>query len=237
MSEEAIAPVEGEVAPVEGIIEEAPARPDWHLEKYKTVDDQAKAYVDLQKKFGGLTGAPEAYELSIPDEFKEAGFDLDAKDPLIGELNEFARANNVSQEMYNGMVELYGKVNLAQAEWANEYKAGEMKALGDNAAARIDSISKWGRANLDAELFNGLEDAAVSAGAIRAIEALIGKTRNAPQVGKDAPAAPAVSKADWNEKRFGSGKDRYMKDKDYRREVDAMRDAVFGTEEHRQIIG
>ena len=33
-------------------------------DKYKTLADQAKAYTDLEKKFGSFTGAPEEYALN-----------------------------------------------------------------------------------------------------------------------------------------------------------------------------
>lgn len=243
MSEEAVvnSEVEADQVEVEAVEVEEPSRPEWLLPKYKSVEDQAKSYTELQKKFGGFTGAPEKYELAISDEMREMGFDVDADDPLIGELNEFAKSINMSQEAHSGLVELYGKVNLAQAQWAEEFKANEMKALGSSAQARIDSIAKWGKANLDPEIFEGLTDAAVSAGAVRAIEALIARTRNAPQVGKDVPTAPAVSRGDWEQKRFAEkdahGQLRYKTDASFRAEVDAMRGELFGMEEHRTIVG
>ena len=43
-------------------------KPEWFLsEKYKTVEDQAAAYPELAKKIGAMTGAPEEYEVSMPD--------------------------------------------------------------------------------------------------------------------------------------------------------------------------
>jgi len=37
----------------------APARPDWLLPKYKTVEEQARAYVDLERRMGSQGGAPQ----------------------------------------------------------------------------------------------------------------------------------------------------------------------------------
>src|SRR5690348_8808916 len=38
-----------------------PARPEWLKDKYQTVEEQAKAYLDLEKKLG--EGVPETYDV------------------------------------------------------------------------------------------------------------------------------------------------------------------------------
>ena len=43
---------------VEATAEEG-ERPEWLKDKYKTVEDQAKAYNDAEKKLGGFSGSPE----------------------------------------------------------------------------------------------------------------------------------------------------------------------------------
>jgi len=45
----------------EGVNGEGEAPEYFKADKYKSVADQAKAYTELEKRFGGFTGAPEAY--------------------------------------------------------------------------------------------------------------------------------------------------------------------------------
>ena len=46
--------------------------PEWfRADKYKTLDEQAKAYVELEKRFGAFTGAPKdgVYKINMPEGF------------------------------------------------------------------------------------------------------------------------------------------------------------------------
>jgi len=53
---------------VDGLPEElgadntAEERPEWLPQKFKTGEDLAKSYGELEKKIGAYTGAPEAYD-------------------------------------------------------------------------------------------------------------------------------------------------------------------------------
>ena len=64
--------------------------PEWYKsDKYKSVAEQAKAYTELEKKFGGFTGAPK-------DGY--AGPEgIEPDDALLQELTEFANKTGMSQ--------------------------------------------------------------------------------------------------------------------------------------------
>jgi hypothetical protein len=64
--------------------------PEWYKgDKYKSVAEQAKAYTELEKKFGGFTGAPkDGY--SGPE-------GIESDDALLQELTEFAEKTGMSQ--------------------------------------------------------------------------------------------------------------------------------------------
>ena len=60
----------------DGVVGEGDA-PEWFkADKYKTVSDQAKAYVELESKFGGFKGAPKEGKYEVE------GFNFD-DNPLI----------------------------------------------------------------------------------------------------------------------------------------------------------
>jgi len=92
---------------------------------------------------------------------------------------------------------------------------------------------------LDSESGDKLSASLTSASAVEAFEAIIGKTRNAPQV-QDVPSAPAVSKSDLTAKltakdEFGNSK--MSSDPNYAKEVRKLYGQVYGEEPQNKIIG
>ena len=65
--------------------------PEWYKgDKYKSVAEQAKAYTELEKKFGGFTGSPkDGYQGPV-------GIATDAA--LLQELTEVATKTKMTQE-------------------------------------------------------------------------------------------------------------------------------------------
>lgn len=254
MSDENSAPEEVAEAPQEQPTEQV-VTPVGQEEKFEFVLDkyraegrsetealqlQAQSYKELESKFGGFTGAPETYDPVLSDELVEAGVQLDMDSPLMEMAQEFAKSSNMSQDAFNKMVGVYAEILVSDNMAMEEARAAEMKALGNNAQQRIDGINQWASANLDEETVAGLQDAAQSASAVKAIEALINKTRNAPMAADNVAAAPAVSESEVREMQFAldeNGQRRINVDPEFKREYERKRDALHGTHENRQMIG
>lgn len=133
------------------------ARPDWYkADKYKSVGEQAKAYVEAEKRIGELTAkvpkAPEKYEVTVPDDLKEA-VTFNAEDPLLVEFQGFAKEAGMSQEQFSKALHM-----LARYEYSAEAidLAAEKKALGDRADERLTGFTTWARAHLSEEQFQGV---------------------------------------------------------------------------------
>ena len=142
---------------------------------------------NLQSRFGSFTGAPDEYTTELSDELVEAGVELIADDPLMADAMEYAKAANMSQEGFNGLVELYAKTQLAEHQAKEQQRAEEMKALGSNASQRIEAVNAWASANLDAQTLEGLQGVIQTADGFKAVEQLISMTKAAP-VAPDATA-------------------------------------------------
>ena len=140
-----------------------PQRPDWLLEKYKSAEDQAKAYPELQKLLGGFTGKPkDGY--AMPE-------GVDEGDELYGELVKFAEKTNMSQEAMGEAWELLS----AQAEASTQVSLEAEKAkLGDEADARIAKIDQFLVNNLSADKYEEIKGMVVDANSVMLIESLIG---------------------------------------------------------------
>jgi hypothetical protein len=223
----------------EGVAGEGEA-PEWFKgEKYATVADQAKAYKELEGKFGSFTGAPEEYTVELREELKEKGLDIDGEDPLLQKAMEWAKTAGMDQEGFNEIVNLYAMGKVADAEAWEQVKAEEMKSLGQNAQGRIDAITKWGSANLSEEQFNGLKEMAQSAEAIKTIEHLITMTRAAPLNAGD-PAPGGITETELKEMQFAKdehGRRKIHTDPAYNAEYQKKMKQFYGEGEHIQVVG
>jgi len=141
-------------------------------DKYKTVEDQAKAYVELEKKLGEkneLMGAPEdgAYNLTMPEGLAEAG-EVAADDPMLKSFIATAKELNLSQKAFDTILHSYIK---SEYESIGTSREDEIKMLGDNADRRLDALAKWGEANLDTDTYQEFRMVASTAAGVRVLEA------------------------------------------------------------------
>lgn len=225
----------------EGIAGEGEA-PEWFKgDKYNSVADQAKAYKDLEGRFGSFTGAPEEYEpVELREELKEMGIEIAADDPMMEEALKFAKETNMNQEGLNKMVNLYANVQAAEQKALQEYKAEELKALGSNAETRVNNLNAWANANLPPELMEGFQGMAQSAAAVQAMERLVAMTRAAPMNANAAspvsgPTAEDVHKMQFEKDEHGNR--RLQTDPAFRRKFEEMANKVHGAEDHMITIG
>jgi hypothetical protein len=207
-------------------------KPEWFKDsKYKSVADQAKAYTDLESKLGAFTGAPEEYEVSMPEgidgEFVEG-------DPLMSEFQEWAKNNQVNQGAFTDLVHMF--VRNEQGAYAKEQQDIELElsALGDNAKQRIQNMNDFAKANLSEEHYQGLLAATTSAQAVEAVEALIAMTR-APKIPTtDAEVDTGISHSDLKARMADP---RYQSDPEFRKETSKLYERKFGSSPSHTTIG
>ena len=213
---------------------------DWVLDKYKaegrsieeSAFEQAKAYNELQGRFGSFTGKPEEYTINTSEALTEGGFELDTEHPLYEEIVSFASDSNMNQEGFDKMVELFGMVEMSEQQAYDEMANEEFARLGDNAQNRLENLSKWANVNLPPDMMEAFEGMAVTADAVQLMEKMIAMTRSAPMEPNAAPA-PAVDDAALREMQFATDEhgNRLMAvDPQYRKKVeDAMARAYPGS--------
>lgn len=137
-------------------------RPDWLHDKFKTAEDAAKAYHELEKKF---TKAPEEYDWS-----KGKGW-IDLEYEPFHEMASLAKAKRVPQEVMDSMLGAVGK-------YLDEFKVDyteEKAKLGDNAEDRLRVLSNWAKANFSENTFAALTENMKTADAVLAIEEMRNK--------------------------------------------------------------
>lgn len=140
--------------------------PEWYkADKYKSVAEQAKAYTELEKKFGGFTGAPkDGY--TGPE-------GIESDDALLQELTEFASKTNMSQEAFGEAWELLNAQSSAVETVSREQ---EIAKLGDNAGQRIKQVEGFLKNNLDSDDYEQVMNLVTDARSIELVEALVKAT-------------------------------------------------------------
>lgn len=208
-------------------------RPEWLPEKFKSPEDLAKGYAELQKQFSkGKHKVPEAYDTSM---FAEAGVDED--DPLYGAYKDWAKENGISQSAFEQLagtfIQLSGE-NMQQAELS--YKE-EYEKLGPNADVAIKGMTDWASSlvrkgvwsEADFEEFKIMGGTAQGLNALQKIRSYYGDKQIPVDV---APVSGAPSK---DELMSMVGKPEYQSDPAYRAKVERMFEQAYGTEEYSTI--
>ena len=141
-------------------------QPEWYkADKYKSISEQAKAYTELEKKFGGFTGAPKDGYSVVEG--------VESDDALWQELVSFGEKTNMSQSAMNDAWELLSAQDQAAEEVSMEV---ELQKLGDNGVERVKVVEQYMKNNLDGDTYERLRYAVNSAEAVELIEALVKST-------------------------------------------------------------
>jgi hypothetical protein len=156
---------QGEYFLAEGI-KGAGETPEWYKsDKYQSVAEQAKAYTELEKKFGGFKGAPkDGY--TAPE-------GVESDDALLTELTEFAKDTNMSDEAFSRAWDLLSAQEQAVEEVSQEM---EMQKLGDNATQRLKTVEGFLKNNLDADTYSAAQELVTTADSVALIEMIVKAT-------------------------------------------------------------
>jgi hypothetical protein len=191
-------------------------KPDFFKDtKYKSIADQAKAYSELEKRFGGFVGAPDEYQLP-----EEVGITTD--DPILKAVLPTLKGANASNEFVNELVSNYAK---AQQEMEAQRVQNEIKALGDNADYRIKAISDFATANLPKELQEDFKGLVTTAKGVEVFEALMQKITGGKVAPSETTSQPEMNRDKLREMMFAKNEHGQLKmsiDPEYKKKVDSL---------------
>lgn len=151
-------------------------KPDYLMDKYSNVAEQAKAYPELQSKFGGFTGAPDEYSMDLREDInlpEGVEIKLNPDDPLMGAALEFAKTTNMSQSSFTDMLTIYAEAQGRDYIDPQAHAGAQMALLGENADERIGNLAQWAKANFDDEGFEQFRRIATSADSIEVLERFV----------------------------------------------------------------
>lgn len=170
--------------------------PEWFKgDKYKNVSEQAKAYTELEGKFGSFTGSPKDGKYEIE------GVDF-ADNPLMSAVSAWGAKSQLSNQ---GMSDLFTQIDALAKEQIETERTESMKALGNDAEKRLGDLASWGQNNLEPEQFKAFQALAGTAAQVEMLEILIGKTKNSKLVDtKDTTVNPGLTEAAIKAMRFAT---------------------------------
>ena len=137
-------------------------RPDYFLQKFKTIGDQAKAYTDLEKMFGSFTGAPEEYQAV------ENGNKF-----VASAIENLGKDLNLNQEGYNKLVEEITTAINGAEELAHKEKLDEAVKNIPNFERRQQQLQADIVKIMTPEQFSALDMAILTPEGFNAVEALV----------------------------------------------------------------
>lgn len=188
---------------------QAPERPEWLPEKYKTPEDLANAYKALESKLGtkeedmrnaileeiqsqAFSDRPEtANDYQLPDTIDETqAVDND----LLRWWAEHSFENGYSQSEFEQGIEMYAQAMMG----SQPDLEAEAAKLGDNAEARIQAASNFANKFFPEDALPAIERMCESAEGIIALEAIQEALKDGSFSGNAAPMA-GVSEGDLRE--------------------------------------
>lgn len=198
-------------------------KPEWFKDsKYKSVAEQAKAYTELEKRFGGFVGAPQdGYQLA-----EELGIASD--DPSINAVLDILKESNASNDFANKLIGSYIEAQQAQAQ---AQIAKELELLGSNADYRINAIKEFAGVNLPAELQDTFQGMVTTAKGVEVIETLIKKMQGSVVSPQTTERANAMDAGKLREMMFAKNENGQLLssiDPEYKRKVDKAYAQFYG---------
>lgn len=175
-------------------------RPEWLPEKFKTPEDLAKSYTELQSKLGAKD---EDIRASIIEEIQNEAFadrpesasdyklpeSVDSEDAIDNELlkwwSDHSYENGFSQEEFEQGIEMYAQA-IAGQQPDLEHEASQ---LGDNANTRIEAASVFANKFFPEEALPAIERMCETHEGIIALEVIMEKMKDGNFTEGSSPSA------------------------------------------------
>jgi len=171
-------------------------RPEWLPEKYKTGEDLAKAYKELESKLGTKE---EDFRAKFMEEIQSEAFKdrpetsgdyqlpdfVDQEQAVDNDLlrwwSEHSFENGYSQDEFQKGLEMYMQASMADVPDSE----AEMQKLGDNANARVEAAALFANQFFTEEHMPSIERLTETADGLQALEFIMEKMKS-PSVNVDS---------------------------------------------------
>lgn len=139
-------------------------RPAWLRNKYKTVEAQAKAYDDLEKKLGSFKGAPEVYNY-------DDDIGVSSDNEAVRGFENVAKKLNLSQDGFKEIVKYFAKEvipTISGSEPTIDVRR-EREKLGEVGLEKSRRLTNWLKNKLPADKYVAVKNSIKTAEAVEAM--------------------------------------------------------------------
>jgi hypothetical protein len=126
------------------------------------VSNMIKSGFSLESRFGGFTGAPETYEMPIPEGFEG---DIGDDDPYLQEFKDKAKSLNMSQDGFAELMDIHLRASIAPPVDVQEMA----KEIGPEFNAMRANMAGFFKNRLGDDEFKSLEKMITSTGAFKTL--------------------------------------------------------------------
>jgi hypothetical protein len=133
-------------------------KPEYLLEKYKSVAEQARALPEALKRFGAFKGAPEAYSF---DNLPEG---IDKASPILQGFTDTFKEMNLDQQGFEKMASKFAEIGNSMAAKSQEEivrEAGSKEV--------VDRVANWAK-NFSPEVQESIKEWSLSGKDIKALD-------------------------------------------------------------------
>jgi len=129
-------------------------KPEWFdNKKYKSIEEQARAYSEAQKAISSLRqrlgplaeGAPENYDFT---KFNDNSFQLNPESENFKNLSTLLKQHNIPQAFAEKLIELH----KSEIRGNSIDREAELKKLGPDAADQLTRLQQWCSSNFEPEV-------------------------------------------------------------------------------------
>lgn len=188
-------------------------KPEYLQDKYNSVSDQAKAYVELSTRFGAHKGAPTEYDLKF---IEESGVAIDPNQPQLQEFMKLAKDQNVNQQLFQDAVSQYIALEKSRIPTPEEERA----KLGEEGAQEMDAIRQWAVNTLPSDEAAAICYAATTAAFVRGMTKLRHSSQQSvvPTDPKMIPVQQQVGSVAQLKQEMADNYEKYCADEPYRKD-------------------
>jgi hypothetical protein len=185
------------------------ARPDYLKDKYKTVAEQARAYVELEKRFGE---APENYDLGQYTDH------VDINNRHLQEFMTHAKQHRITQDGFQKMIGSFVDYDKSQRPDV----AKELEKLGADGAKKAEIVDQWAKNILTPTQYDNMAKLPQTAEMVLILDEV--RQRMAHERSKTPSDATAgepfkpITEAEVRSK-IRSNPDKYTKDASFREQI------------------
>jgi hypothetical protein len=188
-------------------------RPEWLKGKYGKVVDQAKAYLDAEKRLGAEpTPVPEDYDLTGYADY----FDIEA--PHMADLKNKAKELRLSEDALKSLVDPF----------ANYYKSlmpdidKEIEKLGPHADMKINTVNTWASNHLSEKALETLGHISHTAAVVELLDEIRqihSQTLSRVPTNVNADSRAVIVTAEQVQQKITDNYERYKIDASYRQQL------------------